>query len=277
MPEISNILPSDTQSVISVNMDRLRNCTLGTQAFEPPIGFAPNTFKQGIGLGVEEIDRLIHAENFDQHWSFNVMKTHQPVTLAQFQTPLGLKKGPKAIMGRNYFLIAPNPLLDHLTRSCNPNSRPAKPRRGHKKKVSPEPLTLVLLDDTTIVIAQRDVMEEFLQSNAQPPKKAQVIGETGGEQPPTASPPGGRQPRVGRGGSGSGDGAGTQFADRDSYLTIDASLKSMLDRFEQDRDSMVMSARAADSVQPDRLEPGSRPHGIPRNEYDRHWSATAQS
>ena len=60
--EISNLLPNDTQSVLSINMDRLRSCTLGQQAFESPIGFRPETFKQGFGIGVEEMPRFIRAK-----------------------------------------------------------------------------------------------------------------------------------------------------------------------------------------------------------------------
>src|SRR5206468_1711968 len=114
---ISNLLPNDSQSIISINMDRLRNSTLGQQAFESRVGFSPTTFKTGFGIGVEEISRFIRAEHFGgQGWSFNVMKTHRPVSLADFQGPLGLTKGPKSpIMNREYFVIAPNPLLDHLS------------------------------------------------------------------------------------------------------------------------------------------------------------------
>jgi hypothetical protein len=243
VPEISNILPPDSQSVISINMDRLRNSTLGTQAFESPIGFRPDTFKVGFGLGVEEIASFIRAENFDQHWSFNVMKTHQPVTLGQFQARLGLKKGPKSpIQGRNYFVIAPNPLLDHLGTILQSELEPRQAAAAAKKKESPEPLTLVLLDETTVVVAQQDVMEEFLQSNAQPPKKAQVLDGAGGEAPPAGGQPPGRRQRGGGGAAPGAPGAGgPQFADRDSYLTIDARLKAMLDRFEQDRENVVVS------------------------------------
>jgi hypothetical protein len=237
VPEISNILPADTQSVISINMDRLRTSTLGQQAFDSPIGFRPDTFKLGFGLGVEEIVSFIHAESMDQHWTFNVLKTHQPVTLAQFQAPLGLKKGPNSpILGRNYFVIAPNPLLDHLSAILQSELESRQAPAAGRKKEAAEPMTLALLDDTTVVVAQQDAMEEFLKANAQPPLKAQVIGAAGGDSAPAG--------RDGRGvrppGAPGGDAASPQFADRNSYLTIDSHLKAMLDRLEQDRDNVVM-------------------------------------
>jgi hypothetical protein len=248
VPEISNILPADSQSVIFINMDRLRTSTLGQQAFESPIGFRPDTFKAGFGMGVEEIAWFIHAESFDQHWTFNVLKAHQPVSLAQFQKPLGLKKGPKSpIRDRNYFVIAPNPLLDHLSTILQSELESREARAPGRKKDVAEPLTLALLDETTVVVAQQDAMEEFLQGNAQPPKKAQVIGAAGGEPAPAGDAPGGgRQPRrgsIGPPGAPSADGGsgGPQFADRNTYLTIDPRLKAMLDRLEQDRDNVVLS------------------------------------
>src|SRR5205823_11384677 len=120
-----------------INMDRLRNSTLGQQAFESRVGFRPETFKTGFGLGVEEIARFIRAENFGQGWSFNVMKTHRPVTVADFQAALGLQKGPKSpIRGREYFAVAPNPLLDHLSTVLESEleSREAK---GDSRTVTP--------------------------------------------------------------------------------------------------------------------------------------------
>ena len=174
--EITNLLPNDTQRVIDINMDRLRNSTLGQQAFEPPLGFRPDTFTAGFGLGVDEIIRLVRGENAGMHWSFNIIKTRDSVTLEKFQGPLGLKKGPKGtIMGRNYFVIAPNPLLDHLSTIIESElqGRDAKPAA---RKRDAEPLTLALLDPTTLVVAQQGIMEEFLQSNAEPKKNAEVLG-----------------------------------------------------------------------------------------------------
>ena len=237
--EISNLLPNDTQSVLAINMDRFRTSTMGHQAFESPIGFRPDTFKNGFGLGVEEIAWLIRAENIGLNWSFNVFKTHRPVTLAELQMPLGLKKGPKTIMGRNYFVIAPNPLLDHLGTILQSELETRDAKSPARKNNSAEPLTLVQLDETTLVVAQKEVMEEFLQNNAQPALKSKMVGAEGGAAPaPTIPDRGGRGGRVP--GPAAGDG-GAQFADKNSYLTVDPALKAMLDRIEQDRDNIVLS------------------------------------
>jgi hypothetical protein len=236
--EISNLLPNDTQSVISINMDRLRNSTIGQQAFESPIGFRPETFKAGFGLGVEEMSWFIRAENFGQNWSFNVVKSHRPLTLADFQGPLGLKKGAKSpIQGRNYFVIAKNPLLDHLS-SILQSELESRDAQKAKTKESSGPLTLALLDETTVVVADEDPMVEFLQANAEPQKKSQVVGGQGGDAAPGGAPANpGRGIAIGAP-AGGRDG-GQQFVDRNTYLTIEPPLKSMLDRLEQDKDNLI--------------------------------------
>jgi hypothetical protein len=239
--EVTNLLPNDTHRVIDINMDRMRNSTIGQLAFDPPLGFKPETFTTGFGLGVDEMVRLVRGENAELHWSFNIIKTRDAVTLEKFQAPLGLKKGPKGtIQGRNYFVMAPNPLLDHLSTILESEFQGARPAARRRDS---EPLTLVQLDPTTLVVAQQSVMEEFLQNNAEPRKNAQVL--VGAGETPAATP----QPSIGprRGGRGAtpppadgGDPNDPQFTERNSFLTVDLQLKSMLDQLEQDRDNVVI-------------------------------------
>jgi hypothetical protein len=244
--EVSNLLPNDTQAVISINVDRLRNSTLGQQAFETPFGFRPDTFKNGFGLGIEEIAWLLRGENFGQNWSFNVIKMHRDVTLADFAGPLGLKKGAKSpIQGRNYFVIAPNPLLDHLSTILQSEIESREARGGGRKKESSGPLTLVLLDSKTVVVAQEDAMQEFLQANAEPRKLSKIAGDAGSTAPggaPGGLPaPGERGGRAGGAAGGGEAGEGPQYTDRNAYLTIEPSLKAMLDRLETDKDNLVLT------------------------------------
>jgi hypothetical protein len=239
--EISNLLPNDTQAVISINVDRLRNSTLGQQAFETPFGFRPDTFKNGFGLGIEEIAWLLRGENFGQNWSFNVIKTHRDVTLADFVGPLGLKKAAKSpVQGRNYFVIAPNPLVDHLSTILQSEIESREMRTGGRKKESSGPLTLALLDSKTVVVAQEDAMQEFLQASAQPRKQSRMAGDSASAGPDGSAgglPSPGE--RGGRGVAAAGD--GPQFTDRNTYLTIEPALKTMLDRIETDKDNLVLS------------------------------------
>src|SRR5207244_1151125 len=82
--EISNLLPGDAQTVYRIHMDKMRACTLGQQAFESRVGFKPDTFRQKLGIGVEEISLFVRAENLEGNWSFNVFRTIRPVTLDEF-------------------------------------------------------------------------------------------------------------------------------------------------------------------------------------------------
>src|SRR5204862_5183666 len=114
--------------------------------------------------GVEELSRMVRAENLDLGWTFNVIRASRPVTLAEFQGPLGLTKGPKSpIQGRDYYVMAPNDLLDHLSTilQSEVESKEAK-EPAKSSKAATGPLAFLLLDATTVVVASLDPLEEFL-------------------------------------------------------------------------------------------------------------------
>lgn len=247
--DISSLLPNDTMSVISINMDRLRNCTLGQQSFDSPIGFRPETFKANFGLGIEEITKLIRAEE-PSNQTFTVLRANRPVMLAEFQIPLGLKKDPKSpINGRHFFDIAPNPLIDNLSTILQAELESRDSQAKAKKKDTDNPLTLALLDPNTIVIANRYAMEEFLRANAQPELKSQAAGSPGAPAPSAPSPRdrgAGKSDRSDSAGGGAAGGApdpsaGPQFAEKGGFLTIDPQLKAMIDRLEGDGNNIILS------------------------------------
>src|SRR5262249_36487641 len=152
---------------------------------------------------------------------------HRPVTVAEFQLVLGLQKGPKSpIRGREYFAIAPNPLLDHLSTILQSELESREARAPGKRKESASPLAFAVLDPTTIVVSQMDEMEEFLQADAKPQLKSRAAGGPGdaaGSPPPPAGggERGGRGRQATPGGDLTGAGGGPQFTDRSTYLTID--------------------------------------------------------
>jgi hypothetical protein len=265
---VTNLLPGDTQSVLTIDMDRMRNCTLGQQAFESRIGFQPTLFKSKLGIGVEEIARYIRAENLEQKWAFNVIRTKQPVNFAELHSAMNLKKGPKSpIRGREYYEVAPNDLLDHLSTILQSELESKESKEPPKNpKLTTGPLTLVLLDPRTVILANMDVVEEFLTANGQFELRSRLASDAGGgDAPPAgagdpAGPAGPLTPGTGPGGPGGrprGDrgeggpnnpGGGPQFTSRPNYLTIDPSLKSMMERLEEG-DQVI--AAAAQRLQAD--------------------------
>jgi predicted Zn finger-like uncharacterized protein len=264
--DVSNLLHPDAQAVLMIDMDRMRNSTLGQQAFESRVGFRQETFKTKMGIGVEEMARYVRAENFEQKWSFNAIRTKGPVKLSDLRQAMGLKKGPKSpIQGREYYEVPPNDLLDNLggILQSELESKEAKPGEARRPAQASTPLGLLLLDPTTVVIANLDVLEEFLNVGCKYELKsrpAQGAGEGDNPGAPPADAPGGGRgiqplpPPGGPGGPGGGrdaaeggeGGQGPQFAAKATYLTIDPSLKSMMDRLEDpgEQNQQVIAAAA---------------------------------
>jgi hypothetical protein len=240
--EITNLMPGDAQAVYSIHMDRFRACTIGQQAFESRVGFRPETFKQKLGIGVEEISRFIRAENLEGNWSFNVFQTIRPVTLEELKAALGLQRGDKSpIQGREYYRIAPNDLLDNLSTILHSELeiRTARNPNDPELKVKPpkhSPLTILQIDPTTFAIATQEMMEEFLQAGAKWELKSRPAPgagdpDAGGSPPAVAG--------LARGGSAVGGGSSAQFTSKPTWLSVEPSLKSMMDRIEGDGRNVI--------------------------------------
>ncbi len=241
--DITNMLPNETMTVAVINMDKLRFCTLGEQLFESKIGFRPGAFKDKMGIAIEDMLKFVRGENPEQKWSFNVIRTVKSVNIKDLERVMQLKKGAKSpIKGRAYYEIPQNDLLDNLSTALKSDLELKKDK--DKKEEPAGPLGLVMLDETTVVIATIDPLEEFLNQNAKPLQKTKA-GKRGDEPDAGVSPPVGESPAKPRGGRdmnlnysmnmmqppGSDDAASSDNA---TFLTIDPELKAMLDRLERD-------------------------------------------
>lgn len=249
----TNALPSDSQSVISIHIDRLaRNSTLGTQAFESRVGFKPDTFKNRLGIGLEEMVRLVRGENLEQNWAFNVLRTTRPFKFEDLKEPLGLTKGPKSpIRGRDYFRTAPNEILDHLSSILQSELETKDLKDAQKtKKSNLTPLALAFIDPQTLVFANEYILEEFLEKDGQWELRTKLTPGAGDAPAGGDAPQGGRGRNregaggagaEGAGGAGGEGGAEPQFTNRSSYLTVDSILKAELDRFEGGEKKVIVA------------------------------------
>src|SRR5262245_25350722 len=174
---------------------------------------------------------------------------------------MNLKKGPKSpIRGREYYEVAPNDLLDHLStilqselESKEAKAPPVNP------KLATGALSMVLLDPKTVILANMDVVEEFLAANGQFELKSRPATDAGGEPaapggdpagpgPVTPAGPGGPGGRPGRGDGGpTNPTGGPQFTSRPTYLTIEPSLKSMMERLEEGDQVIAAAAQRLQS------------------------------
>jgi hypothetical protein len=238
--DITNLLPNESMSVAAINMEKLRFSTLGEQLFESKVGFRPNAFKEKLGIAIDEMVKFVRGENPEQKWSFNIIRTAKPVNIKDLEKVLQFEKGAKSpIRGRAYYKIPQNDLLDNLGTALKSD---AELRKDPDKKEEPAaPLALTLLDQTTVIIATIDTLEQFLNEDAKPLLKSKPAkpGADGENAAPSSEGP--AKPR-GRGMSfnystetlqpGSGDDA--QLTEHATYLTIDPELKAMFDRLERD-------------------------------------------
>lgn len=258
--DISNLLPGDAQSVLAIHMDRMRACKLGNLAFESRSGFKPDTFKQKLGIPIEEVARFVRAENIDNNWSFNVLRTSRPVTLDELKPALGLERAANSpIQGREYYKIAPNDLLDNLATILQSELEARESRGGggpaptgntdlQSKRQKAGPLMLLMADPTTFVIATQEPMEEFLNAGAKWEWKSRPAP---GSDDPSSSGGTSTEP------SGSGEAgalginknrqanrpsdpsSGAQFTSRRTFLSIEPALKAMMDRLEGDGQRVI--------------------------------------
>ncbi|MFL5329717.1 MAG: DUF1559 domain-containing protein [Gemmataceae bacterium] len=233
--DITNVLPNEGVAVTYIDMQRFYFCTAGEQLFESKTGFPPGAFKTALGIDTKDMDKFVRSENIEQKWSFNVIRTVKDklIDIKEVTKALNPKKGPKSpIQGREYYELPPNAMLDNLT-SALMTSGELKERK-EKKNDESSVLGMMLLDQSTLVIATMDKLEEFMKGGCKPleqskPAKRDPNQPAGGDAP---VPP----PKRGR-----GDAAAysmtmlqapddAQLTDSATFLTVDPPIKAMFDR-----------------------------------------------
>ena len=159
----------DTETVLSLMADDVVFMVPGAEPF------GKEAFAAKWGFPVTGIARHLQAQSVQKDWMFNVIRTKNAVDMEKLRTGLGLKKGPKSPIGeKEYFSVTAE--LDSFARFWFTTSFPyTTPPRN-------KPLGLHKIDETTLIVAELDPLEKFLQ-------KAPEIAKT-----PEAPPPPGGQP-----------------------------------------------------------------------------------
>jgi hypothetical protein len=216
--DITNLLPNDTQVVISIPFTRASGTALRAAFFDSEGGFKEAKFKNLYGFGIDGLARVEIALNLSANWIFTVVRTMEPVKEEQLKQRLQLKldspiKGAKSGKVYDVYLIKAD--LDSLSNLL------------FKGGQAREQFQLFLLDSKTLVFADPAPMKKFLEADTQPERIAKpVAAEPAAPAPPVGFRPGGVQP--GTPPEGSQPEGAVQ-----SYLTVSSSLKAMLDRLEK--------------------------------------------
>ncbi|HYT88056.1 MAG TPA: DUF1559 domain-containing protein, partial [Gemmataceae bacterium] len=205
----TNFLPPGSQSVYEIRFKDFVNSPLGTAAFLPG-AFDDKDMSERVGFSVKAIDKLIHAENYTQRWTFIVLHTMEGIDkYGPLKRSLGLEPAEeKAIRGQDYFKVTRNAHwllnLGRLSLGVPVHVRNAQPDD------MTGPLYLRRHDRQTLVIAHLAPMREFLNvegefpawggnkvaQNPAPAPAGQAQQPAPAQQPPRGQP----DPRGGQGG-----------------------------------------------------------------------------
>jgi uncharacterized protein DUF1559 len=265
----SNLLPNESQIVYSVNVHQFMRSTLYGAAFHSASGFKLNTFSDTLGLPLDKMSHFVRAENLKSGWAFNVvqMGTAFSITSDAMKAKLGAQKGPKTpIKGHDYFLVSPNEDLDSL--SAIDFTSIISPRELKPKSTTGQ-MAWHLYDSRTLIVAEVNQLEQFLQSDRQPAllskltdeAMASLAGKNGaaGDQNPDGGGtgakevskdrvmrPGGANAAAGANPGGNADADQRLFTDKPTYLTVKAELKQLLDGMEEAHTPVVFSCAGID-------------------------------
>jgi uncharacterized protein (TIGR03067 family) len=272
LPNVTNLLPNDTQTVVAYPLSVTIGSALKAAGIdEAEGGFRVERFRQQMGFGLDEVNRLITALNSKDDWVFTVLQTKKPYNQEAIKGQLRLTTGTK-ITSKTSKAYDIYPLSGDFDALGNLLLKFNKPR---------EQFFVHFHDSNTIVFADQKPLEKFLQEDKKPEllsKDTPPPATAGGGAPdgpggrpgmgPMTPGMGGRPgmgpmtPGVGGGpgggpgmgpmtpgvGGGPGGGPGgapggapggggdTPVASEGpvgSWLTVDPSLKALLDRIEK--------------------------------------------
>ncbi len=197
--DITNLLPNDTEFVISMPLERLLGTVFRQVSLAPPGppgAFNPEAFQHTFGFSIDDVSRIVLAGNETNHWRFAVMRTAKPVKKESLVANLRLAPQ-AAIGGLDYYLIR-RP-LDSLSNFLLKANHPS------------EKFTLHVMDDRTLVFADPEPMQKFLESKRAPTPLTKPPAPPGTAPAAGGTAPGGMMPGGMAGGAnpgGSGPPAG---------------------------------------------------------------------
>ena len=177
----TNLLPNDAQWVLNVAADDALRTPAGRQLFDPDKGTGA-VVKHSLGFPHDQLDRIVSSGGGDGAWTFTVIRTKSPFSADVVKAARDCGEPLGTILRRDFYLTKDNALfeavgnyfatkLKELTFTLEP---PAGPRE----------LTVCLLDSRTIALADRVIMEKFLQTDAQPLYRSRL---TAAPPPPAAN------------------------------------------------------------------------------------------
>ncbi|HEX3152747.1 MAG TPA: DUF1559 domain-containing protein [Gemmataceae bacterium] len=188
--EITNLLPNDAQWVADVDVPGVLATPAGGRLFQIDKQTGP-LIKTHFGVGVDQIARAVGSGGGDGAWSFTVVQTKSPVAEETLKAAMELGEPVGNIMNRDYYVAKDNPAFEAIGNLIAAKISALEFKLD--KPASAREVTVCFLDQKTTIIADRPVMEKFLNADAQPEYLSRLAG---------APAPGGAAPGVGTPGVG---------------------------------------------------------------------------
>ena len=178
----TNLLPNDAQWVAHIENVPAALATPGGSALFAPDKGTSGVVKECLGFGVKDIKQIVACGGGDGSWTFTVIRTQGAINNDALRAAMDLGDPLNNIKSRDYFLAKDNPLFEAVGKYF------ATRLKEFSFKIDPPPgprqMTVCQLDAKTLAVADRQIMEKFLESDAQPDYRSRLTTA------PTAPPPG---------------------------------------------------------------------------------------
>jgi hypothetical protein len=191
LANVTNLLPNDSQVVISYPMNRLLASSIKAAALDADGGFKEERFNEKMGFPLREVTRVITTLNIKKNWVFTVVRTKKPYNQDHLKAALRLQAEPrvKSKTGKMYDLYILKGDLDSLGTALFQASLPRENFAVH------------FLDEQTLVFADVGPLQQFLESDTKPEYRTKPPS-AGGPSKPATSGTGGTPPTPAPGGGG---------------------------------------------------------------------------
>jgi len=289
--DITNLLPNNTQVVISVNMEKLMSFPPSSSLFDPN---ASVFLKNSLGFGYGDIKKVIMSRSVidaSRTTNFTVIQLRTSLTQAELKNQtrvpnMSCEPGVKRENGREYYEIRSNRFLDSLQEFLEKEMTTIATQSGVNVPTpvkDPTKWSIHVFDPNTVILADSPTMIAWLKAGGQPKFLTELTapseGETGSSpmgspmgMPPIGISPMGMGPMgapkgppmgpMGPMGTPMGAGGPKLFTSNPTYRTVHPNLKSMLNSLEENQQPVITFAANLDAISPEITKQLSKQAGV---------------
>ncbi len=254
----TNMLPNNTQVVLSIPVKDFADSPLGTAVLRTRGAFRGEDFQRRIGIPLNNIEQLVMSGNREHNQSLIVVRTFDPMDWDEVKRALQLSADPAATLrGKSYYIGKVDFLsefVEHLIPMTGLRDKAAVHRKDERTLVFGDVKTIEAFINSPPAFALEPVAAPPKQTfpGAQPPPDAPAEGgQPGGDKPagvPGAEPP--PPPAQSPGYTGI-----PGRPDLKTFLTLKPALRRLINRAEHRKASLILFAADTSKESPAVLVP----------------------